>query len=47
VGHGTFLISVESESVDGGLDPLHRSLLIVYIFSQRWVISGVTRGSIK
>ena len=22
-------------------------LLIVYIFSQRWVISGVTRGSIK
>lgn len=22
-------------------------LLIVYIFSQRWVISGATRGSIK
>jgi raffinose/stachyose/melibiose transport system permease protein len=22
-------------------------LLVVYIFSQRWVISGVTRGSIK
>ena len=22
-------------------------LLVVYVFSQRWVISGVTRGSIK
>ena len=22
-------------------------LLIVYVFSQRWVISGVTRGAVK
>lgn len=22
-------------------------LLLVYVFSQRWVISGVTRGSVK
>ena len=38
------------DQLPGGLRQLSDGdgpLLIVYVFSQRWVISGVTRGAVK